>query len=118
MYLREKWYYVYIMTNRSKTLYTGITSKLLQRVFQLKTGVFAGFTSKYKLDWLVYWERYKSVHRAIAREKQIKGWRRIKKIQLIVSMNPTWTDLAAEWSPNPNASVLRLALAAARARSG
>ncbi len=103
MYFAEKRYYVYIMTNRSKTLYTGITGKLHVRVVQHKIGVFKGFTSKYKLDRLVYWERYTSVHRAIAREKQIKGWRRIKKIQLIVSMNPTWADLAAEWYVNPNA---------------
>src|ERR1700727_3862849 len=87
----EKWYYVYIMTNRSKTLYTGITSKLHLRVFQHKTGVFKGFTSQYKIDRLVYWERFKNVNNAIAREKQLKGWRRIKKIALIVSLNPTWS---------------------------
>ncbi len=67
------------MTNRSKTLYTGITSKLHVRAVQHKTGVFEGFTSKYKLDRLVYWERFTSVHRAIAREKQIKGCGESKK---------------------------------------
>jgi putative endonuclease len=98
MYL-QKWYYVYIMTNRSKTLYIGITSKIKQRVFQHKTGVFEGFTSRYKMDRLVYWEKFSRVHDAIAREKQLKGWRRIKKIQLIVSVNPTWKDLAEDWFP-------------------
>ena len=103
MHSREKWYYVHIVTNRFKTLYTGITSKLRQRIRQNKTGEFEGFTSKYQLDRLVYWERFKSVHNAIAREKQIKGWRRIKKIELIVGMNPTWADLAADWYPELNA---------------
>ena len=102
MQVSEKWYYVYIMTNRSKTLYTGITSKLRVRVFQHKTGVLKGFTSIYRIDRLVYWDRYKSVHRAIAREKQIKGWRRIKKIELIVGINPTWADLARDWYPELN----------------
>ncbi len=103
MQLRETWYFVYIMTNRSKTLYIGFTSILLTRVFQHKTGSGKGFTTSYKLDHLVYWENYKSVHRAIAREKQLKGWTRIKKIQLIVSVNPTWKDLAADWYKEKNA---------------
>jgi putative endonuclease len=102
MHYVEKWYYVYIMTNRSKTLYISITSKLRQRIFQHKTGAFKGFTSDYKIDRLVYWEQFKNVNTAIAREKQLKGWRRIKKIQLIVSMNPTWNDLASEWYPELN----------------
>ncbi len=101
MYL-EKWYYVYIMTNRSKTLYIGITSKLHVRVFQHKTKALKGFTSEYKIDRLIYWEQFKNVNAAIAREKQLKGWRRIKKIQLIVNMNPTWNDLAADWYPELN----------------
>ncbi|HEY2363494.1 MAG TPA: GIY-YIG nuclease family protein [Candidatus Angelobacter sp.] len=99
MRTREKAYHVYIMTNRSKTLYTGITGKLHARVFEHKTGANEGFTKKYQIDRLVYWEQFKNVHSAIAREKQIKGWRRLKKIELIVSMNPTWTDLAADWYP-------------------
>jgi putative endonuclease len=99
MYYREKWYFVYIMTNRSKTLYIGITGTFRRRVFQHKTGVFEGFTNRYKLDRLVYWEKFKSVHYALAREKQLKRWTRIKKIQLIVSMNPTWNDLAEDWFP-------------------
>ena len=103
MYYQEKWYYMYIVTNRSKTLYTGITGKLRFRIYEHKTGVFKGFTGRYRIDHLVYWERYKSVHQAIAREKQLKGWRKIKKIEPIVSMNPAWVDLAADWYPEPNA---------------
>lgn len=99
MYYRQKWYYVYIMTNRSKTLYIGITSKLVQRVLQHRTGAFIGFTSRYKMNRLVYWEQFKDVNMAIAREKQLKGWTRVKKIQLIVNENPTWADLAADWFP-------------------
>ena len=95
----EKWFYVYIVTNRSRTLYIGITGEFRLRVFQHKTGVFEGFTSRYKMDRLIYWEKFKRVKNAIAREKQLKGWTRIKKIQLIVSMNPTWKDLAKDWFP-------------------
>ena len=90
-------YFVYIMTNRSKTLYTGITGNLIGRVRRHKLGTASGFTSKYKLDRLMYFERYEDVHKAIEREKQIKGWLRIKKIALIVSMNPAWRDLSLEW---------------------
>ena len=90
-------YFVSIMTNRSKTLYTGITGNLIQRVRLHKAGVGSRFTSKYKLDRLVYFERYEDVHRAIEREKEIKGWLRVKKIALIVSVNPAWRDLSLEW---------------------
>src|ERR1700684_1137658 len=92
-----KTYFVYIMTNRSKTLYTGVTGILIQRVRQHKAGEGEGFTAKYKLDRLVYFERFEDVRNAIEREKQIKGWLRIKKIALIVSMNPSWKDLSEEW---------------------
>ena len=82
----EKWYWVYIMTNRSKTLYTGVAGNITRRVFEHKTGTYEGFTSRYKLDRLVYWEKFKRVQDAIAREKQLKGWTKIKKIRLIVGM--------------------------------
>lgn len=95
----EKWYWVYIMTNRSRTLYTGVTGNITLRVFEHKTGTFEGFTSRYKIDRLVYWEKFKRVEDAIAREKQLKGWTKIKKIRLIVGMNPTWEDLAEGWFP-------------------
>ncbi len=90
-------YYVYIMTNRSKTLYTGVTGNIVQRVRQHKEHMNDGFTTKYKIDRLVYYETFGDVHAAIAREKEIKGWLRIKKMQLIVSVNPTWRDLAEDW---------------------
>ena len=97
MHFKQKFYYVYIMTNRSKTLYTGITSNPAKRVWQHKHGAFPGFTSRYKLDRLVYYERFVSVGNAIAREKQIKRLLRIKKMALIVSMNPDWKDLSEGW---------------------
>jgi len=90
-------FYAYIMTNRSKTLYTGVTSKLKKRVFEHKNGTYGGFTSKYHVDRLVYFERYASIISAINREKQIKGLTRLKKMALIVSMNPEWRDLSEEW---------------------
>ena len=76
-----------------------MTGNILQRVYEHKTGAVEGFTSRYKLDRLVYWERFQYVGNAIAREKQIKRWKRLKKVQLVVSINPTWKDLAADWFP-------------------
>ncbi|HXZ27347.1 MAG TPA: GIY-YIG nuclease family protein [Terriglobales bacterium] len=89
--------YAYILTNRSKTLYTGVTSNLEKRVFQHKNHWDAGFTRKYKIDRLVYFERFEDIRDAIVREKQIKGMTRLKKMALIVSMNPEWRDLSEEW---------------------
>ena len=97
MYSDPKTYYVYIMTNRSKTLYTGVTSNLESRAFEHKHHTHPGFTSRYRVDRLVYFERFGSIHAAIAREKQIKGLLRIKKMALIVSMNPEWRDLSEGW---------------------
>jgi putative endonuclease len=90
-------YFVYIMTNRSKTLYTGVTNNLIRRVREHKLGIGSGFAAKYKLDCLVYFERFEDIRNAIEREKVIKGWLRMKKIALIVSVNPTWRDLSLEW---------------------
>ena len=92
-----KQYYIYIMTNRSKTLYTGVTSELAGRVYQHKDGTGSAFTSKYKINRLVYYKEFSDITDAIAREKQIKGWVRKKKINLIESTNPTWDDLSSEW---------------------
>ena len=92
-----KVYFVYIMTNRSKTLYTGFTNSLIRRVHEHKLGIGSQFAAKYELNRLVYYERFEDVHRAIGREKEIKGWLRVKKIALIVSVNPTWRDLSAAW---------------------
>jgi putative endonuclease len=100
MYFKREWSYVYIMTNRSKTLYTGVTSALRKRVWQHKNGWFGGFSSRYKVDRLVYFERFTDIRSAIDREKRIKGMKRIKKIALIVSINPDWRDLSVEWFPN------------------
>ncbi len=90
-------YYVYIMTNHSGTLYTGVTNNLERRVYQHKQKVFEGFTKKYNIDRLVYFEHTHDVRVAILREKEIKGWLRQKKIKLIETMNPEWNDLSKDW---------------------
>ena len=98
--MREpKRFFVYIMTNRprSHVLYTGITGNPPHRVFQHKNKLVPGFTSRYNLTRLVYYEEFVYPDAAINREKEIKGWRRSKKICLIESMNPYWQDLAAKW---------------------
>ena len=90
-------YCVYIMTNRSKTLYTGVTNDLQRRVSEHKNKLINGFTKKYNLTRLAYFESYGDIEEAIAREKQIKGWLRKKKISLIETMNPQWKDLSEDW---------------------
>ena len=80
-----------------RALYTGVTGRLRKRVFMHKNDLVEGFTAKYKCHRLVYFEIFASVNDAIAREKQIKGWRREKKDKLVESMNPSWKDLAADW---------------------
>jgi putative endonuclease len=97
-----KQYFVYIMSNKSRRLYVGITSKLFGRVFDHKNKTIPGFTSRYKFDMLVYYEEYSQVMSAIAREKEIKGWRREKKLKLILADNPDWADLSAEWEEDPS----------------
>ena len=89
-----KTYYVYILASQRRALYIGMTSKIEQRVFQHKTHAFAGFTAKYNITSLVYFERYGSVLTAIRREKEMKAWRREEKIELIESTNPKWRDLS------------------------
>ena len=96
----SKEYYVYIMTNKSRTLYTGVTNSLMRRVYEHKNKLVPGFTNKYNIQFLVYYEAGSDIHAAIAREKQIKGWLRAKKIALIDSMNPQWKDLSEEWFVN------------------
>ena len=90
-------YYVYILTNKSGTLYTGVTNDLERRVRQHKDRAVPGFTARYRIDRLVYYERFNDVHQAIEWEKRIKGWVRAKKIALIESLNPKWDDLSAGW---------------------
>ena len=92
-----RFYYVYVVTNCSKTLYTGVTGYLERRVLEHKQGIKGEFAARYKIDRSVYFERFGDVHTAIGREKQIKGLLRIKKIALIVSMNPGWKDLSEGW---------------------
>ncbi len=89
-------YYVYIMTNLSKTLYTGVTNNLDRRVYEHKNKLIEGFTKKYNITQLVYFEVFNNIEDAIRREKQIKGWVRKKKIALIESINPEWKDLYEE----------------------
>ncbi len=90
-------YYVYIMTNKSRTLYTGVTNDLERRVYEHKQKLVPGFTAKYNTTRLVYFEVTQDVQAAIAREKQIKGWLRRKKISLIESLNSEWKDLSIGW---------------------
>ncbi|MDE2008753.1 MAG: GIY-YIG nuclease family protein [Candidatus Omnitrophica bacterium] len=86
--------YVYILTNKNdKVLYVGITSDLVKRVYEHKTGLVEGFTRKYKTHKLVYYETFEDIVNAITREKQIKGWLRRKKVELIEKFNPGWIDL-------------------------
>lgn len=87
-------YYVYILSSQSKTLYIGVTNDLHRRVFEHKTKAIIGFTSKYNIARLVYFEDSERIEDAIAREKQLKGWTRAKKIVLIESANPEWEDLS------------------------
>ena len=94
-------YYVYIMTNKSRTLYTGVTNNLKRRVYEHKRKLAPGFTSKYNITQLVYFESTPDVHAAIVREKQIKGWLRAKKISLVESVNLHWEDLSAGWYDSP-----------------
>ena len=93
----DRQYFVYIMTNRSGTLYTGMTNNIKQRVHQHKNKLIEGFTRKYNLTRLVYFETFSDVYSAIAREKTIKGWLRKKKIELIDGANPDWKNLSEDW---------------------
>jgi putative endonuclease len=90
-------FWVYILTSRSGTLYVGVTGFLGSRILQHKIDSIESFTKKYQVHRLVYYESYQYVQTAIRREKQLKGWRRAKKIALIEKMNPRWHDLAENW---------------------
>ena len=92
-----KTYTIYIMASETGTLYTGVTSNLKRRVFEHKTKIVSGFTCRYDVAKLIYVETFKTSAAAIKREKQIKSWRREKKIKLIDTKNPAWDDLAAGW---------------------
>ena len=90
-------YYVYIVANISRRLYVGVTNNLERRIYEHKHKLLPGFASQYNITRLVYMETTTDVSAAIAREKQIKGWLRRKKMALIEAQNPTWVDLSAEW---------------------
>jgi putative endonuclease len=96
----ERFSYVYMMGSASRrALYTGVTVPFYKRVWEHKNDQGGYFTSKYKCHRLLYYEQFTNVETAIAREKEIKGWRREKKDRLVESMNPEWKDLAADWYP-------------------
>jgi putative endonuclease len=92
----ERLYYVYILTNRSGTLYVGMTNDLLRRLLEHREAKPGTFTGRYKLDRLLYFEDTPDVSVAIAREKQLKGWTRARKLALIREMNPFWRDLSED----------------------
>lgn len=95
--MNKKQYYVYIMASKSKMLYTGVTNNLQRRVWEHKNGRIPGYTSKYNINKLVFYDAFSDVKDAITAEKKIKGWLRRKKIELIKSDNPNWDDLSAKW---------------------
>lgn len=89
-----KSYSIYILASKKNgTLYIGVTNNLSRRIYEHKNFLVPGFTSKYKVDRLVYFEEFNQSYSAISREKQLKGWRRSKKIALIAKLNPNWNDL-------------------------
>jgi putative endonuclease len=93
----QKRYFVYVMSNRTHVLYVGMTNDLVRRTFEHKHKLVEGFTTRYSLDRLVYFEETTDALEAIAREKQLKGWLRAKKIAPIESTNPRWQDLSRGW---------------------
>jgi putative endonuclease len=104
----QEGFWVYIMSSKSGTLYTGMTNSLDRRIYEHKQRLIPGFTARYNCTRLVYFEECSDPLNAIAREKQINGWLRSKKIALIESMNPRWNDLAQNWGAQicpPNRSI-------------
>ncbi len=101
-------YYVYIMASKSRVLYIGVTNDIWRRVWEHKNDATPGFTSKYRVHRLVYFEEFKYVGNAIAREKRLKGWLRDRKVELIRSGNPTWEDLSEKWFDGKNVLNARL----------
>ena len=105
----ERRFYVYIMASRSLNLYTGITNDIYRRALEHKSGEIEGFTKKYNINRLVYYESFRYVGNAIAREKQIKAWTRTKRLALIKTINPTWLDLAEGWGEKAEMQIPRCA---------
>jgi len=101
-------YYVYIMASKSRVLPIGVTNDIWPRVWEHKNDANPGFTSKYRVHRLVYFEEFKYVGNAIAREKRLKGWLRERKVALIGSANPTWEDLSEKWFDGKNVITVKL----------
>ena len=95
-------YYVYIATNHSHRLYIGVTNDLQRRMYEHKLKLLPGHTKRYNINQLVYYEAYRRIQHAIEREKQLKRWRRAKKVALIETENPHWEDLSADWLREDN----------------
>jgi putative endonuclease len=94
----KKRYYVYLLTNwNNKVMYVGVTNNLERRLYEHKNKLVKGFTEKYNVHKLVYYEDTPDVQVALAREKEIKKWRREKKDNLVIAVNPAWKDLSEEW---------------------
>ena len=93
----EKIYFVYLLASKSRRLYVGVTNNLERRLYEHKHKLVDGFTKSYNIDRLVFFESTSDVRVAIEREKEIKKWRREKKIALIEAMNPIWNDLSEAW---------------------
>ena len=110
--------FVYILASKTRVLYVGVTNDLIRRLWEHRSGAVPGFTRRYGVDRLVYYEISAEPARAIAREKQIKGWARVRKVALVESMNPEWKDLAQLWSvdvssddPSPSLGMTRFTMA-------
>lgn len=95
--MQDRCYYTYIVASRTHVIYIGMTGNIEHRMAQHRNHAFDGFTAKYRCDRLVWFERYTSPSSAIAREKELKGWGRARKIELIEAENPTWADLSENW---------------------
>jgi putative endonuclease len=115
--MSEKTYCVYIVASRSRNLYTGITNDLERRIYEHKKGKVPGFTKKYRVNRLVYFEVFRDVGAAIVREKHVKSWTRARRIALIESKNPTWDDLAENWARRWDRVERRMKAAEERKRS-
>jgi len=94
---RTRQFYVYILSSRSGTLYIGMTNDLRRRIWEHKNKLLGGFSTQYAVDRLLYWEEFVDARNAIAREKQLKGWRRERKVRLFEQTNPRWEDLSKDW---------------------
>ena len=90
-------FFIYILSSRRRVLYVGVTNNLERRMFEHRSGLNGGFTTRYRANQLVYYETTENPLSAIAREKEIKSWRRSKKLRLITRTNPAWADLSRDW---------------------